>query len=200
MSGSGSFSGSTPTRQQMAMAMFRQRGQAASDAGFVGGFPNFYEAHRALQHFGGTIFLKADVAEWRDVPLSALGNPPLENFEERMRRTQAYASDNGFVGGFPNFFHADYGSGVVCGTILLKAGGAEWRDVALSDLNNPSLDDFELRFRSTQDYAKKHGFEGGFPNLFHAEVPRTHFTVCGTILLKPGSAEWHDVLVYTDPR
>jgi hypothetical protein len=40
-----------------------------------------------------------------------------------------YARRNGFVGGYPNFYHADYGRGVVCGTILLKESGAQWRDV-----------------------------------------------------------------------
>jgi hypothetical protein len=187
------------------MREFQHRAKAAADAGFVGAFPNFYYA-RQVSEVGGTIFVKAPAAEWRDVPLSALGNPSLDDFEERMRRTNKYATDNGYVGGFPNFFHADHGSGIVCGTILLKPEVAEWRDVALSDLGNPALGDIGQRFRATQDYASRQGFVGGFPNLFHADVqgvgarigqPARRFTVCGTVLLKQGHAEWRDVV--TDP-
>jgi hypothetical protein len=68
---------------------------------------------------------------WRDVPLSELGNTPLDDIGQRFRATQKYATDHDFVGGFPNFFEADHGRGVVCGTILLSSKGAEWRDVKI---------------------------------------------------------------------
>lgn len=209
-----------PNRQAIAMASFRNRAELAVPNGFIGGFPNFYEAVRGRDHLGGTIFIKPPAAEWRDVPLSELGNVSLENFEERIRATNAYASRNGFVGGFPTFFHADYGGGVVCGTILIKSDGGEWRDVPLVELGSPALDDFESRFRATQDYATRNGFVGGFPNLYHAERVlevdprtgrRTRGTVCGTVLLKRGEvdirtggrrhsfAERRDVVVFRDP-
>jgi len=120
-----------PSQQTDAMHSFVHRADIATRNGFVGGFPNFYEATYGLNHVGGTIFIKSAAAEWRDVPLAELGNVSLEDFEERIRVTNAYASRNGFVGGFPNFYHADYGSGIVCGTILLKQNVAEWRDVLL---------------------------------------------------------------------
>lgn len=206
----------TPNRQGMAMQSFRHRAEIAAKTGFIGGFPNFYEATYGLDHVGGTIFVKSTVAEWRDVPLAELGNPPLDDFGERMRATNAYASRNGFVGGFPNFFHAEISEVIsisgqrkritVCGTVLLNSNGAEWRDVPLSELGNPALDDFEARFRATQDYATRNGFVGGFPNLFHAEITevsitgqRKRITVCGTVLLKPDFAEWRDVLIFRGP-
>ncbi|BBO16245.1 conserved hypothetical protein [Candidatus Brocadia pituitae] len=201
------FEKSSLNRQSMAMRAFQLRAEIAARNNFVGGFPNFYEATYGLDHVGGTIFVKSTVAEWRDVSVAELGNPSLEDFGERMRATNAYASRNGFVGGFPNFFHANYGSGIVCGTVLLNSTGAEWRDVPLSELGNPSLDDFETRFRATQDYATRNGFVGGFPNLFHAETvevsivtgQRKRKTVCGTILLKQSFAEWRDVLLFRGP-
>jgi hypothetical protein len=190
------FPTTTPTRQMGAMEAFRSRQAAATNLGFVGGFPNFYSYPGAgsVGFVGGTIFLTQAAAEWRDVPLSDLDNVDLNNFEERMRKTNVYANRNGFVGGFPNYFHAEYhdGRGIVCGTILLKQEASTWEDVYTEDLGNPALDDYESRFKGTQDYAGGHGFLGGFPNLFHAEE-RTfdvvngrpvNRTVCGTVLIR----------------
>ena len=203
----GTFDSSVPSRKLMAMKAFQHRASAAVGAGFAAGFPNFYEAMDGLDRVGGTIFIQSTAVEWRNVPLSELGNVSLGDFEERIRATNAYATRNGFVGGFPDFYHADYGSGIVCGTILLKSNGVEWRDVRISELGNPALSDFEQRFRATQDYASRNGFAGGFPNLFHAEKEeidfqtgrRTRHTVCGTVLLRPGIAEWRDVLLFRGP-
>jgi hypothetical protein len=194
---------------QLAMAEFRQRAQKATESGFLAAFPNFYYATYGLNHVGGTIFIRPEAGLWRDVPLWELNNVSLDNFEDRMRAANVYASRNGFVGGFPTYFHANYGNGIVCGTILLKPGYAEWRDVFLSDLGNPPLEDFAARFRATQDYANRNGFVGGFPNLFHAPatrwLPVGHVrvpvpdVVCGTVLLRPGAAEWRDVTLFRDP-
>ena len=198
-----------PRYDDMLMQTFRFRMEAATRAGFLAGFPNFYEAQHGNDTVGGTILIKHTGAEWRNVPLAHLKSVPVENFGERMRATNAYASQNGFVGGFPTFFHADYGEGpdpirhqlvegIVCGTVLLRSGAAEWRDVPLPELGNPALDDVEARFRGTQNYANRHGFVGGFPNLFHAD--HGHGIVCGTVLLKSDFAEWRDVLIFRRPR
>lgn len=189
------FPNAVPSRQQMAMEGFRHRMGIAPSAGFMGGFPNFYETTEGRNHLGGTIFLTQAAAEWRDVPLAELGNVALEDFEGRMRATNTWAVPHGFVGGFPTFFHADYGTGVVCGTVLLGSNGAEFRDIPLSELGNPALDDFEARFRATQDYASRNGFVGGFPTLYHAQAvvdvdvrtgQKKYATVCGAVLLKRG--------------
>ena len=120
-----------------------------------------------------------------------------------------YAVEHGFVGGFPTYNNEDYGSGMVCGAILLRAEAAEYREVPLAALGNPALGDFEQRFRATQDYASANGFVGGFPNLLQSEKKidfetGQRFAVCGTILLRSGSwdmttgrrlhiAEWRNV-------
>lgn len=208
-----SLSTQTPTPKEpeskSAMRMFRHRADIASSQGFVGAFPNFHEAHYGISHVGGTIFLNASASEWRDVSLGELGNPNLEDFGARMRATQDYAIRNGFVGGFPNFYHAVYpgfsvflfGGAIsitVCGTVLLKSGCAIWRDVPLSELGNPALEDIGARFRATNDYAVDNMFLGGFPNFYHADHGQG--IVCGTILIKPGCGEWRDVLLFADPR
>ena len=203
----GTFNAGVPRRPLMAMKAFQHRATAAAEAGFAAGFPNFYEAVHGRDHVGGTVLIKAEAVEWRDVPIAMLGNVPLDGFEERMRAANVYATQNGFIGGFPNFYHADYGNGIVCGTVLLNSNGAEWRDVPISELGNPALDDFEHQFRGTQDYASRNGFVGGFPNLFHGEKDqidvttgrRVRITVCGTVLIKPGFGEWRDVFLFRDP-
>jgi hypothetical protein len=187
-----------PNPADVAMEMFRHRNKKASEEGFVGAFPNFHVAQYGLNHVGGTIFLKPGMAEWRDVYLTSLGNPPLNDFYARMKATQNYATRNGFVGGFPNFYHANYGNGIVCGTILLPASSAEWRDVLFSEMGNPRLDDIGARFRAAHDYARANGFIGGFPNFYHAYYDRG--LVGGLILIKPHAGVWKDVVTATDPR
>ena len=125
------------------------------------------------------------------MPLAELGNPSLDDFEQRMRATQDYAISQGFVGGFPNFYHADYGHGIVCGTILLGADSAQWRDLPWSEIGNPSFGDIGARFRGVFDWALVNFYAGGFPNFYHADKPGGR--VAGAILLKPGVGEWHDV-------
>jgi hypothetical protein len=181
-----------------AMGDFRFRADAAAKEQRPGAFPNFYLAHVGANHVGGTIFLHAAMAEWRDVPLAELGNPSLEDFGGRLRGTQDHALKQGFAGGFPNYYHADYGNGVVCGTALIRPPGAELRDVPISELGNPALDDIGARFRGTQDYAIRNGFVGGFPNFYHADYGKG--IVCGTILIKPIAGEWRDLLLFQDPH
>jgi hypothetical protein len=198
------FAQGTPSQTDAAaaMRMFRHRADAARKEGFAGAFPNFHEAIYNHDHVGGTIFLRyksmiTQGVEWRDVPLAELGNPSLEDFGARMRSTQDYAARNGFVGGFPNFYHADYGSGIVCGTVLLLGRDYEWRDVRFSEIGNPRLDDVGARFRGVNDWAVTKGFVGAFPNFYHADVGAGR--VGGTILIKQSAGEWRDVLLFRDP-
>ena len=235
----------TFSQEEMAMRDFRQRAVVAEEAGFVGALPNFHTAQYGRSNVGGTIFLKPGCAVWRDVLLSELGNPPLNDFVASFRATHLYATNQAFVGGFPNFFHAEEtvfsqyagsiftekvkyteekdtlnsawtklsktpktfggkvnsGTGLKkvtsCGTVLIKPGCAEFRDIPLAELGNPVLSDIGARFRATQDYATQHGFVGGFPNFFHADYGNG--IVCGIILLTPAAAEWRDVLLWLGP-
>lgn len=196
------------SNQEKAMHMFRHYAVTASNLRFVGGYPNFHKAHIGFNHYGGGIFFSSKSSEWQDVKLRELKNPDLENFGERMRATHDYAVKNGFVGGFPNFFHAKIqvvttekrkkSYVTVCGTILLKKESAVWKDIPLTTLGNPPLDDIESRFRATNDYAIANNFIAGFPNFYHADYGQG--VVCGTILIKPGQGEWKDILLSQDPK
>jgi hypothetical protein len=121
----------------------------------------------------------------------------LEDFAGRMRETHTWARNHGFIGGFPNFFQTDHGSGIVCGTILLHDDKAEWRDIPHSELGYVPLDDIAARMRAVHTWARNHGFIGGYPNFFHAD--HGNGVVCGTILLPDSSAEWRDVRIYQTP-
>lgn len=180
-----------------AITVFNGMAQQASKLSQVGGYPTFEYAHKGRDHVWGGIFVDANSAQWHDVPLSKLGNPDLTDFAGRMRATANFAYDGMYLGGWPTFYHADYGKGVVCGTVLLKPGVGQWRDVPLADLGNPDLDDVGARFRATHHYARQQGFVGGFPNFHHADYGNG--VVCGTVLLNAGPATWKDIVLGSDP-
>jgi hypothetical protein len=118
-------------------ARFRATQSYANNNGIVGGFPNFHQADYGHGLVYGTFLLGNNAAEWRDVPATALGNPPGGDVEARFRATNDYAARTGFAAGFPNFHQADYGHGLVYGTILLRRAAVEWRDVPAIVLNPP---------------------------------------------------------------
>jgi hypothetical protein len=179
------------------MESFRQRSAAASDMGFVGGFPTFYFSTEGRERLGGALLFRPGTAEWEDVPLVQMGNPRLDDFGQRMRGAQDYAVRAGFVGAFPNFFDADYGFGKVAGIIFLPTVTAEWRDIPWADIGSPALDDPVGRFRGVNDWAVRNGFLGGFPNMYHADKPNGR--VCGAILIKPNLADVRWIHLFTLP-
>jgi hypothetical protein len=179
------------------MEAFRQRATAASDMGFVGGYPTFYFRREGREQLAGALLFREGAAKWDDVPLVQFGNPRLDDFGQRMRGAQDYAVRAGFVGAFPNFFDTDNGFGPVAGTIFLPAVTAEWRDLAWTDIGNPDLDDFVGRFRGVNDWAVRNGFLGGFPNMYHADHPNGR--VGGSILIKPSQADVRWVHLYDWP-
>lgn len=178
------------------MEAFRQRARAAGDSGFLGAFPTFYEATYDNRTVGAAIMFNGGQAQWRDVPLADLANPGLDDFDLRMRATQDYAVRQGFVGGFPTFFHAGHGAGSVCGTVLLPASTAQWRDLPWNEIGSPDPTDIHARFRGVHDWAVSHMFVGGFPNMYHADTPSGR--VAGAVLIKPGAGTWQDVLLRVD--
>jgi hypothetical protein len=156
-------------------ARFRAVHDYAVKNEFIGGFPNFYFNNETLNY--GTILLRQGTAEWRDVPVSELGYPADADVGARFRAVQEYAQNNGFVGGFPNFYFNEI---LNYGTILLRPGGAEWRDVPVSELGYPADADTGTRFRAVHDYAINHGFVGGFPNFFSDDSKQVY----GVILIR----------------
>jgi hypothetical protein len=175
-----------------------QRNSNIKQVKFAGAYPNFHEANKGNNIVGATVFLKATAAQWQDVLLKDLGNPQLDDFAARMRATQKYAVQNGYVGGFPTFHSFDHGKGIVCGTVLIGHGGADWRNVPLSDLGNPPLDDIRARMISANNYAVKNGYLSGFPTFDQADYGKG--IVCGIILIKREAGKSRDVIIIEGPR
>ena len=103
--------------------------------GYFAGFPNFHEADYGQGLVGGVHLLTSAV---RRVARRAR-EPPTASITSRMclrlfRGAATYAGPMGYPGAFPNCHQQDHGAGVVYGTILMKPGTVEWRDVLRSDL------------------------------------------------------------------
>jgi len=181
-----------PKEHTMSDVLFRRVNDYASVNGFVGGFTNFHQADYGCGLVRGTLLLRPRFAQGRDVLASEMGNPANADWGARFRAANDYAYRNGFVGGFPNFHQADYGNGLVYGTMLLPATAAEGRDVSAAVLGNPPANDIGARFRAANDYAVLSGFATGFPNFHQADHGQG--LVYGTILLKHAAVEVRDVL------
>ncbi|MCI0711881.1 MAG: hypothetical protein L0154_17120 [Chloroflexi bacterium] len=170
---------------------FREVQRYASVHGFVAGFPNFHEADYGDGVVYGTIFLRDTEVEWRDVPRSEYRVFHIEDVPGLFRAANDYAVRQGYPAAFPNCEQADHGQGVVYGTILMKPGTTEWRDVPRTDLGNPQIDDVPAMMRAANDYSSREGFAAGFPTFHQANYGQG--VVYGIVLLKPGVSIWRDV-------
>lgn len=149
--------------------LFKAVNRWATKHGYIGAFPNFHKANTAEGLVYGTILLKPEAGEFKDIPASEIGHP--QSREARFRAMHDYAHTHGLVmegfGGFPpkpkfsyvyaaalpTFFEADYGQGTVYGAILLKRSAVVWKDISAADLGNPVTP--EDRFRAVNDYASR---------------------------------------------
>lgn len=102
----------------------------ARNHGFVGGFPNFeqgYEGEPGEENIVyGSYLLKKEAAEFRIVPRATLQNAwspnaNLEDVEDRFRAVDSYATQNGFLSGFPTFIdYIDQPPAQYLGIVLIK--------------------------------------------------------------------------------
>jgi len=170
---------------------FREVQRYADIHGFLGGFPNFHEADYGNGVVFGTILLRGSEAEWRDVLRDEYQVFHIEDVPALFRAANDYAAGQGYDAAFPNCEQADHGQGVVYGTILLKPGTTEWRDVPRTELGVYHIEDVPAMMRAANDYAAREGFAAGFPTFHQADHGQG--VVCGIVLLKPGISTWRDV-------
>ncbi|WP_061458040.1 hypothetical protein [Bacillus cereus] len=74
-----------------------------NDPRYLGGFPDFHISTSGKLF--GAIRLFKNAGERRWVPISELGFNELDSNEDRMKKAQNYAKQQGFAGGFPSFEH-----------------------------------------------------------------------------------------------
>jgi hypothetical protein len=182
---------------------FRLVNDYAIKKGYVSGFPNFQEAdHGQGIIFGGIFLLPARVAEWRDVPRDTYGVYHIEEVPALFRGAAAYAASHNYPGAYPNCHQQDHGGGVLYGTILIKPGMAQWKDVPRATLGNPAINDVGAMMRGASDYALANGFAAGFPTFDQAD--HGSGVVYGVVLISAGNADWRDVpitgLYLLDPK
>lgn len=103
----------------------------------------------------------------------------------------ATAGMHGYAAGFPNFHEANYGDGVFYGTILIKNGVTEWRDVPRDELEVYNIEDVSGMMRAANDYAARNGYPAAFPTFHQANYGSG--VVCGIVLFKPGRTVWRDI-------
>ena len=114
-------------------ARFRAVSDWASKNGWLSGYPNFHEIDRGKGKFYGSILFRSSAADFRDIRAEELGNPSDDT--ARFRAVSNWATERGYVGGFPNFNQANYGRGVVYGAILIKPGYGQFVDIPVRQLN-----------------------------------------------------------------
>jgi hypothetical protein len=170
---------------------FREVNDYAECHGFFSGFPNFHEADYGNGVVYGTILLRDTEAEWRDMPRTEYGVYHIEDVPAMFRAANDYAGRQGYPVAFPNFHQADHGNGVVYGTILIKQGITEWRDVPRDELGVYHIEDVPSMMRAANDYATRNGFAAGFPTFHQADHGQG--VVCGIVLFLPSTTVWHDV-------
>lgn len=172
----------------------------AGKHGYVGALPTFFEglANGVIVH--GVFLLKQGTAVWRDVTAEELGSPPDNDIGARFRAAQTYATSQGMVGAFPNFYQAPRSvisvrgehHTTVYGHLLFPPGTTVWRDVPAEQFGPGSLDDPANRMRLLQPYAKAQGFAGAFPNFFQTDGPGL---IYGAVLVGAPGAQHQDVPV-----
>lgn len=173
---------------------FRLVNDYAAKLGYVAGFPNFREADNGKGVVGGVNLLPANVAEWQDVPRTTYGIYRIEDVPGLFRGAAAYATGQGFPGAYPNCHQQDHGAGVVYGTILIKPGMGETRELPASSLGNPDSTDVGAMMRAAADYAAANGFASAFPTF---EVTDSGGGIVNyrLLLIYAGNSDWRDVLI-----
>jgi hypothetical protein len=110
-------------------ALMRAVASYASNNGFFAGLPIGRQV-RPLPQYRVCLLRHSRYTEWRDVRAVDFGSPAPNDVGARFRTTNDWADAHGYAAAFPNFHAADYGHGVVYGTVLFKRGyPVEWRDV-----------------------------------------------------------------------
>jgi hypothetical protein len=139
-----------------------------------GSLTRFYTGPQDNSACGEAAHTEVDITLHREVQLIGQFGPviqqnPSDVAQQEFRNRAQVAAQEGYAGGFPNFYYGITGQANVGGTIFIKTSCGHWTDVAWSDLAYPPLDNFALRILATDIYATNHSYAGGFPTFFQAQ-------------------------------
>jgi hypothetical protein len=171
---------------------FRGVANWCSTNGFAAGYPTCHENTSATPTKYGTIIVTQGV-NGQDVPRTTLGNPNTPR--TRLTSAHDWSKTQGAADAFPNFHEANYGQGVVYGTMLLAPSAVTWQDVPVVNIlgNNidPTSRQMEEWFKGTHDWAVLNGRTGAIPNGHYANYNGTW--VIGVFSFNPGFAQWREL-------
>jgi hypothetical protein len=159
---------------------FREMNDWGTRKGYISCFPNFHQARSSSGDVLGAICLRGTGIKSDSLYAVDLGYPSAP--DARFRAVNDWASQNGWVSGYPNFHQLDRGKGLVYGAILFKSNVVESTTIPVEELGNPSTT--EQRFRAVHNWATRRGYLGGFPNFHQADHGQG--VVFGAILIKKG--------------
>ncbi|WP_149240157.1 hypothetical protein [Dyadobacter sp. 32] len=149
----------------------RQSMDYAAKMGFGAAIPTFFHGEKNGRLVYGTVLIPKTDVEFKDIPLSELGNVNLDDFAERVRQSMAWAANHGHGAGIPTFYHADNGRGVVYGTMLFKADRVSFRDIPEGYLTDLNRKDPASWVRAVVKYNNNRSNAGAFPTFHSADKP-----------------------------
>lgn len=159
---------------------FRSINDWGSSRGYISCYPNFHQARSSSGVVFGAVCLRGSGIRSQDLYAVDLGYP--ESSDARFRAVSDWASQNGWVAGYPNFHQIDRGRGLLYGSVLFQSEAVEVKDIPTEELGFPSSS--EQRFRAISNWATRRGYVGGFPNFHQANHGQGD--VFGVVLIKKG--------------
>lgn len=171
----------------------RRRFSAISDwcnlptTSYIAGWPNFNVAHypQPDRYVYGHHVLEYAHAE--DVPAALYHASDLRT---RFVGAHDIARSRGYGHGFPNFHEADYGQGVVYGTVFIPKDACYWEDAHASDLGlgngDPTARTMDEWFRGASKWAYDRNLPAAMPNGNYA-----HYSDgwrCGLMVMKTATS------------
>jgi len=90
----------------------------------------------------------------------------MANEDRSFREVFSYAQTRGFGTGFPNFHQADYGLGVVHGTVLIGEPYYELRFVPIADFGTVNVTNVPGMMQAATRYAGAQSLGGAFPTFY----------------------------------
>lgn len=148
----------------------------ANKYGFGAGIPTFHNGEKNGQVVYGTVLLAKSMVEFKDIPVTELGNVSLTDYQERVRQAMTWAANHGYGAGIPTFQHADHGRGMICGVMLVKPEAVKFFDFSWVRYPFDRADTADWA-RVAGDLAAKNGYAGGIPT-YHVGRENVFGVVC----------------------
>src|SRR5262245_34909246 len=120
---------------------FREANDYSLALGLRAGIPTYVASQIASYPSMDVLFLSLNECEWWNVPSTDYGVFHIDDVPALFRAANGWAAQNGVPAAFPNCHQGVEGGIVVYGTIALKPGTVEFRDVPRTELGVFHIED-----------------------------------------------------------